>query len=236
MFPRRALSAAYQDFPTRPYAVFSEMPLGVDYELLSSPSALKEYMNISRINEIFLAAMEALNRHPQPHRRLPKMQSLEEFDNKVSWPWQYGYDKLLYEGKIEVDPNYNDATRTQYFPVNIRLSNDGFLYPHYHEVKIVDAGSMEAAAKKFHQVHHDRRFWVDIDEASAHYFDPIVNFVKEWMGVSRNVQTRIKYNSAYQRMDMYFQTKKENGKVFLMQITFEPGAPITLFDDPWQEL
>jgi len=193
-------------------------------------------MDISRLSGIFLEAVKGLNEHPQPHRRFPKREDLVNFDLNVSWPWQYVYDELTYEAKIEIAPSYNTKTKTQYFPLNIRLSNDGFL-PHYHTMKAVDWGSPEASAKKFQEEHHKRKYWIDLDEASGNYFGPIVSFAKQWMGIGvTDEPTRIQYNTFFQRVDMHFQSQKQDGCVFLRQVTFEPGAPIKLFDDPWQNL
>lgn len=223
MVPRpRGPYAARAHPPLLPSNPFEEKEGDIlAYEALCDE--LAQYTDFNRVNQIFEAAVESLTLPPS---LLPTVeQAATQFEVETKWFWEYKYDELTYQGVISVEPN-RDSRGVWHFPVNIRLSNDGFLYRHHRQLEV-------RATTDLSRVHHHLQGWVDVDENRGRYFEPIVGFAQGWLG-TRQICMHIKYNVYHQRMDMYFSRRGHYGGSRL-QVSFEPGAPIALFDDPWQE-
>jgi hypothetical protein len=192
-----------------------------------------EHFNVNSLSRIFSSAMASLDAAPS-ELSLPSFDDVKALKIPCKLPpFQYIYDSLTYQGVVDCGP-YWCTNRTNWV-VNVRLSNDGFLYPHPDELK----------GQPFKRSHHKGRSgWYTVSEKGG-YFSAITKYVANWMKLP--FQSVIMYNPYCQRLDMYFRAidkvdltlaRCADGELtsscsqpYSFNISFEPGAPVTSFDD-----
>lgn len=130
-----------------------------------------------------------------------------------NWPFIYRVDELLYRATMVLSTFPNDGTMI--CALNIRLSNDGFLYPPNRQLRKLQENTVS---------NHKRSGWYLLTKDEVLKFPTAVNFAEKILGSSWKCM--MYYHKDEQRMDLKF--KHLNTFVF---VQFEPGYPETYFDD-----
>jgi len=135
----------------------------------------------------------------------------------------YHYDKLLYRstlwGTTWQEPKGKRLIRS----LNIKLSNDGFLYPHTNELKVFRSDIRR---------HDGDSHWTLLDrEQAITTFSHHIAFAKSYFKTTKVLDVKVFYNFFMDRIDF----KAWFGEDELV-ISYEPGFPETDFNDEWQKV
>lgn len=244
MFPTSQLDRDYGRSPTPPPTS------GIPYFVYAGPACLHpdyvqwklddpEHFDLQNVSSIFSSAITSLSAAPV-NLNLPSFNDVQRRQTMHSQFFQYSHDSLTYQGKLEYGAAWC-STRTCWV-VNLRLSNNGFLYPHSNELKTIKI------PPKPH--HTNQPGWALVDEQSQGYFSVLTKYAASWMG--KSLKARVMYNPLIQRLDIYFRPRNNEVSLsdvddiaindallqpFSFNVHFEPGAPIDTFDDDlWQDV
>jgi hypothetical protein len=112
--------------------------------------------------------------------------------------------------------------------VEIKLSNDGFIYPSRDTLSLNH--TYDSSNK-----HHKRTGWARLsDETIKTHFGSILAGAKSIMGAGKCelIDGQVLYQEFEERVDFLFQKKDESSRILI----YEPGSPEHFHkDDPWGE-
>mmetsp|Transcript_206 Transcript_206/g.664 ORF Transcript_206/g.664 Transcript_206/m.664 type:complete len:201 (+) Transcript_206:275-877(+) len=134
----------------------------------------------------------------------------------------YDYDHYTYRSTV-APIEINGAPQ-----IEIKLSNDGFIYPSHDSLSLNDTYDST-------KTHHKRTGWARLsDETIKTHFGSLIAGAKSIMGATGElVDGQVLYHEYEERVDFLFQ--KKNGTARIL-ITFQPGFPEHFHkDDPWGE-
>jgi hypothetical protein len=150
---------------------------------------------------------------------------IADFDGsfKKSTDYRYIVDNLTYRATLLCVPFTLEDGRVTY-NFNIKLSNDGFLYPPNSELTI-----FRGPLKR-----HDSSHWYQLDKKERNKFSCAESFARKVLPGGKHVISQFYYNRTDQRMDIKF-LERDSGTAVIF--TFEPGYPEDDdFEDHWFEL
>lgn len=150
--------------------------------------------------------------------------------NRFCRPKQYFgylYDGIVYQSLVQTVSYKNPTDSCLYTKLNIKLSNDGFLYPDPAELKVF----------KENVRRHYGTTWCLLDrDELQNWFRPLMDFAVWWLQMSKkDLVFKLWYNFDFSRIDFFaFQKVEVNGEKLALTISFEPGGPMIDFeDDGW---
>jgi hypothetical protein len=106
--------------------------------------------------------------------------------------------------------------------LEIKLANNGFIYPHDGELQVDRRGVSR----------HHGNGWCVLNKSNLIHFKKMFNFCKQYLGDDGSLCCRLYYNFNCDRFDFKCHQKSSNKGVV---ITFEPGYPMDddLDTDHW---
>lgn len=128
----------------------------------------------------------------------------------------YEFDKLHYRATLELSV-FRGPDGCLHVTFNLRLSNDGFLYPPSGELQKMKSTTVE---------HHNSARWYLLHRDELSKLPRVVELAKNVLGTSETPKCSLFYNEAIQRMDLKFKFEDKG-----VCIQFEPGYPETYFDE-----
>lgn len=185
--------------------------IGVSFAALRS--LFPERVLLSRLDDIFRAwelGHETLPAHLKVSVANPPTGGFNGQNRVVL----YDYDNYKYRSTL-LFTHYHDCPR-----IEIKLSNDGFIYPPRGELSLNHSFESDA-------VHHQRTNWVRLsDETIRVHFPSILGGVKKILNMQpeERVYGKVLYHEIDERVDFLFVNAEEN-PTFGLLVAFEPGHP-----------
>lgn len=138
-------------------------------------------------------------------------------------PYFYDFDELNYRATLELSAfKTPEGGPVLKFALNLRLSNDGFLYPPSNQLTLKVAKTVP---------NHNCDGWHLLDESELAKFPRAIMFAQTILGTSDRPPCFLYYHEDEQRMDLKFRDVTSTRYVF---VQFEPGYPVHDFtDDLW---
>jgi len=131
---------------------------------------------------------------------------------------KYAYDHLRYQSDIRRTTD-DEGERSYY----ISMSNDGFLYP--------DSAELQVFRSKIRRRRSET--WCMLDKKEISKFPSLVLYAQQFLKLGNEIQCQVFYNFIEDRLDFKAFNRKDK-KVLV--ITFEPGYPVSEFEDHWMDL
>jgi len=126
----------------------------------------------------------------------------------------YDYDNYKYRSTV-LFTHYHECPR-----IEIKLSNDGFIYPPRGELSLNPSYQSDA-------VHHQRTNWARLsDDTVRVHFPSILEGVKHILNMEPEgrIYGKVLYHEIDERVDFLFVNAEEN-PTFGVLVAFEPGHP-----------
>ena len=184
--------------------------IGLSFEALRS--LFPERVLLKRLDEIFLAWKRGHDTLPAPLKVSIANPPAGGF-NGQSRVVLYDYDNYKYRSTV-LFTHYHECPR-----IEIKLSNDGFIYPPRGELALNP--SYQSGA-----VHHQRANWARLsDDTVRAHFPSILEGVKKILNRPEGtIYGKVLYHEIDERVDFLFTNAVEN-PTFGVLVAFEPGHP-----------